>query len=122
MAMKVTVGGQVFLTDDLTIEEAERVEDATGESWLYINPLRSAKHCKAIMRQFALRSMSEAEADKAINGLTVKEALEAVESVTEDSDLAAEWVDGMPDPKAEAAGSTSGSSGEPESPAAGLPT
>lgn len=38
----------VLSENDITIGQAERIELVTGESWLRINPLRSAKHAAGI--------------------------------------------------------------------------
>jgi hypothetical protein len=99
---RVTVDGESFLTDDLTIDEAIAVEKATGTSWVYINPLRSADDCKAIMVAFLSRSRPKAEAEAAAGALTIRDVLKAVEQVPDD--LPTEYEDGLP--KAEAGTST----------------
>lgn len=114
---RITVGGKSFLTDDLTLNEAEAIEKATGESWLSLTPYRSAVHCREIMRAFLLRDHSEAEAEEILSGMTVSKALDAVEVV--DDDLPEVMEDGRP--KAEGAASTRGSSTAPD-PLVGLPT
>lgn len=96
-------GGEKFNTDDLTIGEAEAIEAATDESWLYINPFRSAKHCRAILVAFLSRTVSPAEAEAAVKGVSVKAALDGVERV--DDDLPEVFEDGLP--KAEGDTSTS---------------
>jgi len=49
MGYRVTIDGQSWLVDDLTLDEVCEIEDETGSSWLMISPLRSAKHAKAII-------------------------------------------------------------------------
>jgi hypothetical protein len=102
MPYRVTVDGEAFLTDDLTIDEAIAVEKATGTSWVFINPLRSADDCKAIMVAFLSRSKPRPEAEGIVGSLTIRDVLKAVERV--DDDLPTEYEDGLP--KAEAGTST----------------
>lgn len=120
MPFLVNVRGEDFNTDDLTLGEAERVEAYTGESWLTLNPLRTAKHCTAVMLVVLLRKgVAEDEALKEIQAIPLTKALDFVKYV--DPDLPWEYANGMPDPKAEAAPSTSGSFGAGE-PTSGPPT
>jgi len=49
MGYRVTVDGQSWLVDDLTLDEVCDIEDETGTSWLYLSPMRSGKHAKAII-------------------------------------------------------------------------
>lgn len=118
MPFVVTVRGEDFNTDDLTLAEAERIEAYTGESWLTLNPLRTAKHCVAVMVEVLVRTgVPRDDALAEVGKIPLTTALDHVKYV--DPDLPAEYVDGMPDPKAEADGSTSGSSGDPGTPATG---
>ncbi len=92
--IRITLDGKSFTTDDLTLGEAEQVEKATGESWLTMNPLRSALHCKAIIVAYLSRDHTPEEADAIATALTVKQATEAVEVV--EDDLPDEYEDGIP--------------------------
>lgn len=102
MPFRVTVEGESFVVDDLTLDEAIAIEKALDTTWAYINPLRSAEHCRAIMQAFLARTRSVEEAAKIVGGMSIKAATEAVEHVPED-DLPDEFEDGLP----KAAGGTS---------------
>jgi hypothetical protein len=95
MPFRVTVDGQQFMADDLTLDEAIAIEKELDTTWQYINPLRSGEHCRAIMVAFLSRSRTVDEARKVVGGLSVKQALAAVEHV-EDDDLPVEFEDGLP--------------------------
>ncbi len=94
MPYSISIEGQVFNTDDLTLDEAISCEKATGEGWLYINPFRSAAHCKAIMVAFLRRSLTEDQALAIVDKLTITTALKAVKRV--EDDLPDEFEDGLP--------------------------
>ena len=108
MAYKVTVpnNGGSFFVDDLTLDEVCAVEDETGETWLRMNPARSARQSRAILVQFVARKMGEDEARKVVGAFPVKDVAGAIERV--DDDRPDEYHNGSPvvDPKAGA--------GEPE--------
>lgn len=77
---------QDWNTDDLTINEAISIEEATGESWVFINPFRTAKHWKAIAVAFLTREMSPEDAEKRIEEFankvgSVTEAIDTVKRV-----------------------------------------
>lgn len=101
VAYKVTIpnGGGSFFVDDLTLDEVCAVEDETGETWLRMNPARSARQARSIMVRFAARSLGEKEAKRIVGGLSVRDVAGAIE-VTED-DRPDEYQDGSPvvDPK-----------------------
>lgn len=44
-----TWDGELYREDDVTFGEAERIEKLTGQSWLVMNPLRSAVQAVAII-------------------------------------------------------------------------
>lgn len=107
-------GGSTYEVDHLTVDEAIAIEEQTGSTWQTINPMRSAKHAKAILAAFMARDMGPEAATAKVGAMTVEEILDAIVWVDQDS-LPTEFADGMPsDPKAEEA-STGGSSsgGEP---------
>ena len=99
---KVTVAGQTFDRDDLTLAEVSLCEDETGQSWLAANPYTSGKWALAILTRFLARSVGEEQAKATVGGYTIKEALGALELVEED-DRSTEFVEGIPvvDPKAD---------------------
>jgi hypothetical protein len=108
MPFKVTVGGQVLTTEDLTLDEIEVVEADAGESWLFIvqAPAKSARHAKAVLTAVLRHGgMDAAEASKVAGALTLREVLDCFELV--DDDRPTEHVDGVPvvDPPVAAEGS-----------------
>lgn len=111
MPFQVTIDDQRYLTDDLSLNEAIAVEEATGESWVYINPFRSAKHCKAIMVAFLARQMTAEEAKAKVEALSLDDAFSAIKVV--DDDLPDEFEDGLPKAGDEPSTPTSPSSDDP---------
>jgi hypothetical protein len=100
VAFKVNLpGGGSFFVDDLTLDEVCVVEDETGESWLRMNPARSARQARAIMCRFLARSKGDAEARKILGALKVSEVAAAITVV--DDDRPSEYDNGSPvvDPK-----------------------
>lgn len=110
MPFEVSVGDQTWRTDDLTLDEAIRIEKATGRSWMQINPFVSAEDCKAIMVAFLAREMDAVVAETKVGTLSLREVLDSVDLVKDD--LPDEYVDGLP--KVEGGPSTTGLSGEPD--------
>jgi hypothetical protein len=94
----LTFDGQVYREADLTIDEAERMEDATGTSWRYINPVRTAKHARAILQTLLVtRAGMTAEAAEAkVKALRVNEYLDLLTSEEDEADLPTEFTDGFP--------------------------
>jgi hypothetical protein len=101
VSYRVTVGGDSHLVDDLTLDEVVEVEKETGESWLLMNPIRSAVQARALMVRFLARSVGEDAARKQIGAMRVADVVAAIERV--DDDRPDEFVDGVPvvDPKAD---------------------
>jgi len=102
MPFKLTVDGDSFIHYDLTLDEAIAVEKETETSWRFIDPLRSASHCKAMLRALLARTRPDDVVEKILGDLTLKTALACVEWVEED--LPTVYEDGIP--KAEGATST----------------
>ena len=108
MPFKVSVGGQVLTTEDLTLDEIAIVEDEAGDSWLFIvqAPAKSAKHAKAVLSAVLRHGgMPADEAAKQAGALTLREVLDCFELV--DDDRPTEHNDGVPavDPPVAAEGS-----------------
>jgi hypothetical protein len=106
VAWKVRVGDKWENTDDLTLDEVEAVESASGVSWGFMNPLRSSQTAKALLAAFLVRDgVSDADARVQVGALKLKTAKHTFRFV-EDDDLPDQWEDGLPvvDPKPEAAG------------------
>lgn len=48
MAWKFTVFGETFREAQLTLGQAERVEELLGKSWAHVNPVASAKAARRL--------------------------------------------------------------------------
>ena len=101
MPIRVTIGEQSWLTDDLTFAEVRQIEEETGETWAHANPLRSAKMAYAIMARFLARTMELDAARARLDAWSLRAVVDAITVVPQD-DRPQEFVDGMPvvDPKA----------------------
>lgn len=101
MSWRVRVGDTWRNTDDLTLDEVEAVEAASGVPWGFMNPLRSVSTAKAIYAAFLVSDGdSDADARTKVGALTMKTAKHTFRYV-EDDDLPDNWEDGLPvvDPK-----------------------
>jgi len=101
VAWSVRVGETWQSTDDLTLDEIEAVEKASGVSWGFLNPLRSAAAAKALYAAFLVRDgVPDDEARTQVGALRLKTAKHTFRYV-EDDDLPDQWEDGLPvvDPK-----------------------
>lgn len=94
MGYQITLDGEVYRTADMSLDEAVAVEKATGTSWLYLNPVRSAADCRGFMVVFLSRTRSAAEAEAFVAKLGMVEAVEAVKEV--EDDLPEEYEGGIP--------------------------
>lgn len=94
MPYRITVEGVTFDTDDLTLDEAIAIEQATGVPWTSINPLRSGEHCKLVIAAYLARTRGQEVAAKTVGAMTLREVLEAVKWV--EDDLPTEYEDGLP--------------------------
>lgn len=84
MPFFLELDGQSFRTDDLTLEEAERLEGECGRTWLELNPVRSAKEFRATARVFLTRQHAPEVAAKMVSEMTIAQATAAVKFVPED--------------------------------------
>ena len=93
---EVTVDGEKFRTDDLTLEDAAWIENETEQSWLVMEPLLSAKACQAIMVRFlvAYRGRDEAEARKCVGSQKLTSLFDQIQAVEDDTPE--EYHDGLP--------------------------
>ena len=94
----LTFDGQVYREADLTIDEAERIENATGTTWRFINPTRSARHGKAILACFLVTraGLSQDDANAKVGALKVNDFLDMLSEEDLDADLPTEFEDGFP--------------------------
>lgn len=118
MPFEITIDGKVFRTDDLTIAEAEQLEEECGQTWLTLNPIRSAKEYRATAVLFLSRTRPPDVAAKEAAAITVKVAQENARWV--DDNLPTEFSDGLP--KEEGSPSTTTSSVSPDPHGDGPPT
>jgi hypothetical protein len=98
MAWVLKFDGQVYREADLTIDEAERIENVTESTWRAINPIRSAKHARAILETFLVtrESMDPGAAKAKVGALKVNDYLDLITIEDEDADLPTEYADGFP--------------------------
>lgn len=103
----LTFDGQVYREADLTIDEAEKIEEATMTTWRGINPLRSAKHARAMLQTFLVTraGMSVEDATVKVGALKVDAYLDMVSWEEEDADLPSQFEAGFP-PEADASSTT----------------
>jgi predicted ArsR family transcriptional regulator len=82
--------------DDLTIEMAERIEEIVGEDWARLNPLRSAKHARAMLTVMhaAATGESEATVEKRVKPLRINEFVKMMQPA--EDDLPVMYADGNP--------------------------
>ena len=106
MAYRITIAEGSYSTDDLTLAEVVEIERETGESWIVMNPLRSAVQARAILRRFLARDVDLDEATKKVDSMRVVDVAKSIEYEPGD-DRPKSHVDGLPevDPKAETDGS-----------------
>jgi len=103
MGYRVTVDGQSWLVDDLTLDEVCEIEDETGSSWLMISPLRSAKHAKAIIPRLMMHVGNPTQrptleqARSRVGCMTVTQVLACITEDTEADAEAAEAPKENPD-------------------------
>jgi hypothetical protein len=101
---RLTFDDQGTYTDDLTMGEVVGVEAKVGESWVFANPIRSAKWAVELsVAVLVKRGATEDEARERVLALTTSQMLNCIESVADRDDRPDEFRDGMPivDPKAE---------------------
>lgn len=77
---RISLADVVVDEDNLTLDECEKIEKATGRSWLTLSPAHSATQARAVLR-VALQSrlgLSDAETDDRLSKITVREVAEAL--------------------------------------------
>lgn len=106
MAFRITLAEGSWSTDDLTLGEVVEIERETGDSWIYMNPLRSAVQARAILRRFLARDLGLDAAGKRVDGMRVVDVARSIEPEQVD-DRPKQHADGVPqvDPKEGTAGS-----------------
>ena len=74
--IRIRVDGSDLTTDDLTLAESRRIEEATGRSWHQLRPLASAAQASAVLVEVKARSVTREAAQKWADSLTVTQTLE----------------------------------------------
>lgn len=100
--VNVTVEGRTYSIEDLTLAEANAIDQATGETWGWRNPLSSPTKAVTILELLLARTLGKEEAKAKAEAMTITEAFDAFDVV--DDDLPDTFVDGIP--KAEDAPTT----------------
>lgn len=100
MGWVLTLDDFVLRDGELTIADAERLEDETSTNWRYIDPLRSAKHAAACLRVgYEKAGLSKDEAAAKTAALSI-DAFTDMYSLEDKDDLPTEYTDGFPQPAA----------------------
>lgn len=108
MAWETRVDGKWHSSDDLTLDELDVVEKASGIGWGFLNPIRNAATARTLLALWYVKEgRTDEEAKAAIAALTNK-TLKVTFRYVDDDDLPEEWEDGLPvpDPKDQGAPST----------------
>lgn len=105
MPWQISVFDRTLNTEDLTVGEAEQLEEDLGCSWLIINPRVSIRHFRAVVSILLAREMPLDVATEKVRALGIADVGD-IEKV-EDS-RPTMWEDGHP--KAEGGRPTPGSS------------
>lgn len=117
MPWQISEFGQTWTTEELTVAEAETLEEEFGCSWLNINPFVSIRHFRAVLVTFLSRTMDRAAATEKVRALEIRDLAEHIVNVEDNRPVM--WEDGSP--KAEGSALTDGSSSVPSG-SDGLPT
>ena len=94
---RLTYQGGSYRESELTLDQAERIEELLGLSWLQINPLRSAKQARGILAVMH----AEASGVPVVEVLAELGQMKANEFITDvfhldPTDIAGSFVDGTP--------------------------
>jgi hypothetical protein len=100
LAWILTFDGQVYREADLTIDEAERIEELAQTTWRRIHPINSAKHARCILQTFLVtrEGKSADEAAKTVGALKVSDFLDLLSTEEDDADLPTQYEEGFPPP------------------------
>lgn len=101
MPWRIDFEGEVYREGDLTLGQCEQIEDATGQSWLSINPMRSAKQARVILETVvsARTGKSVDEIRQRVSTMSIDSFLDAFHATESDEDdKPTEYVDGNPQP------------------------
>jgi hypothetical protein len=95
---------------DITVDQAERIEELTGTSWLFINPLRTAKHARAVVSVMGADAEGRTQIEVAaeVGAMSVESFLDLLD--VEDDDTPSVYEDGNPPQAAATSTDTSSTS------------
>ena len=112
MPFEIRFEGNTWRTEDLTLDEAIRIEQKTGRSWLRINPFAYGADAAEIIAMFLVRTGEDVESARTrVGKLSLKELVGCFNVVPDD--LPDTFQDGVP--KVEGDQETAGSSPAPDS-------
>ena len=102
MPFALHYGGDVYREADITVAQAEHIEDLIGVGWTRLNVLHHAKHARATLAVMVADRTGRSfdEVSKEIGAMTANDYATNVFRVEAD-DMPTEFVDGNP-PKADA--------------------
>lgn len=106
MPFELTLAGQIYSTDHLSVAQAVELEKSLGRTWRQLNPLGSAEEFQAFAAMCLRRDYPADQAVKMAAEIPLGEALAATKWVADDRPT--EYEDGYP--KAEGGPSTTTSS------------
>lgn len=94
---RLSFAGEVYRERELTIAQAEDIEDFLGMSWLQINPWRSAKQARGILAVLheARTGTARDEVYAELGTITVTDFMQSHMGI-EDDDLPDSYQDGNP--------------------------
>jgi hypothetical protein len=84
MAFKVTVDGESWLTDELTLDEACALEEEIGATWHTMEPINSARHARGIIARFLARKVGLELAQARVGTMTIAQILECIGTSEDD--------------------------------------
>lgn len=68
---RISIDGHTWVTEELTLDEACTVEEATGSSWLALQPVNSAKHARSILTLFLARQYGLVAAKMRVDKMSI---------------------------------------------------
>ena len=94
----LTIEGHVFREYDLTLDDIEALEGATGLTWRTLHPLKSGTVAKQIAVCLLVRraAFDEVVATKTVGEMRGKDFLDCIGTYDPDADLPSEYRDGIP--------------------------
>lgn len=96
MPWKLTWREDVYREADITLGQAEQIEDLTGSTWQRINPLASARYAVAILSVLAAERTDRPVAEVAAEVKAIKSSDYFEMWAAEDDDTPSTYEDGNP--------------------------